>query len=107
LDAPFGSIQYGQKVGLTKLKKTYTMLYIMLENDFKGLEKVVSIVEPLNIVFTITNLVNLEEVEISIGNTLNNHALLSILQVLKVDNLTCNDFIEMIAMSLMDLDKIA
>ncbi len=83
------------------------MLYIMLENDFKGLEKVVSIVEPLNIVFTITNLVNLEEVEISIGNTLNNHALLSILQVLKVDNLTCNDFIEMIAMSLMDLDKIA
>jgi len=58
-------------------------------------------------VFTITNLVNVEEVEISIDNTLNNHPLLSILQVLKVDKLTCNDFIEMIAMSLMDLDKIA
>jgi hypothetical protein len=57
--------------------------------------------------FTITNLVNLEEVEISIGNALNNHPLLSILQVSKVDKLTCNDFIEMIAMSLMDLDKIA
>jgi hypothetical protein len=43
--------------------KVYTILYIMLENDFKGLEEVVSIVEPLNVVFTITNLVNLEEVE--------------------------------------------
>jgi hypothetical protein len=55
-----------------KLKKAYTILYIMLENDFKGLEEVASIVEPLIIVFSITNLVNLEEVEISIGNTLNN-----------------------------------
>jgi hypothetical protein len=79
----------------------------MLENDFKGLEEVASIVEPLNVVFTITNLVNLKEVEISISNILNNHPSLSILQVSKVDKLPCNDFIEMIAMSLMDLDKIA
>ncbi len=53
----------------------------MLENDFKGLEEVVSIVEPLNVVLTITKLVNLEEVEIS----LNNHRLLSILQISKVE----------------------
>ncbi len=78
----------------------------MLENDFKGLEEVASIVKPLNVVFTITNLINLEEVEISIGNILNNHPLLSILQVSKVDKLPCNDFKEMITMSLMDLDKI-
>ncbi len=78
---PFGSIQFGQKVGLIKLKNTCTILHIMLENDFKGLEEVVSIVEPLNVVLTITKLVNLEEVEIS----LNNHRLLSILQISKVE----------------------
>ncbi len=79
------------------------ILYIMLENDFKGLEEVANIVEPLNVMFTITNLVNLEEIEIS----LNNRPLLSILQVLKVEKVKCNYFIEMIAMSQMDLDKIA
>jgi len=100
---PFGSIQFGQKVGLIKLKNTYTILYIMLKNVLKGLEEVVSIVEPLNVVLTITNLVNLEEVEIS----LNNHPLLSILQISKVEKVKCNDFTEMIAMSQMDLDKIA
>jgi len=60
----------------------------MLENDFKGLEEVVSIVEPLNVVLTITKLVNLEEVELS----LNNHPLLSILQISKVEKVNCNDF---------------
>jgi hypothetical protein len=75
----------------------------MLKKYFKGLEEVASIVEPLNIMLTITDLVNLEEVEIS----LNNHHLLSILQVLKVEKVKCNDFIEMILMSQMDLDIIA
>jgi hypothetical protein len=72
----------------------------MLENYSKELEKVANIAKPINIVFTKANVVNLEEVKIiTLNNALNNRPLLSILQVLEVEQVACYDFKELITMS--------
>ncbi len=55
----------------------------MLENDSKELEEVTNIARPIDIVFTKANVINPEEVKIiTLNNALNNHPLLSILQIL-------------------------
>jgi hypothetical protein len=72
----------------------------MLENDYKQLEEVANIVGPIDIVFTKANVVNPKEVKIiTLNNALNNHLLLSILQVLEVEKVACYDFKEVITMS--------
>jgi len=72
----------------------------MLENYSKELEEVANIVKPINIVFTKANVVNPEEVKIiTLNNALNNHPLLSILQVLEVEKVACYDIKELITMS--------
>jgi hypothetical protein len=72
----------------------------MLENYSKELEEVTNIVKPINIVFTKANVINPEEVKIiTLNNALNNHPLLSILQVLEVEKVACYDIKELITMS--------
>lgn len=72
----------------------------MLENYSKELEEVTNIAKPINIVFTKANVVNPKEVKIiTLNNALNNHHLLSILQVLEVEKVACYDFKELITMS--------
>jgi hypothetical protein len=79
---------------MVKLKETYVVVYVMLENtDFKELKEVTNIVGPFNLVFIRANILNSKEINIIyLGNALNNHLLLSILQVSYVKNVTCDDF---------------
>ncbi len=68
---------------LIKLKETYVVVYVMLENiDYKELEEVVNIVGPFNLVLNRANILNSKI--ISPINALNNHPLLSILQLSNV-----------------------
>jgi hypothetical protein len=72
----------------------------MLKNGSKELEEVTNIARPIDIMFTKANVVNPKEVKIiTLNNALNNHPLLSILQVLEVGKVACYDFKEVITMS--------